>query len=72
MAKQAQVMVIAPHPDDTELGVAGTVAHWVAEGKNVIYVVCVFRTKSAGISEQIGHPNGLNRPPSRSKSATSG
>jgi len=33
---------------------------------------CVFRTKSAGFSEQIGHPVGLNRPPSRSKPATPG
>ena len=33
-------MVITPHPDDAEFGVAGTVARWVAEGKSVIYVVC--------------------------------
>jgi len=38
--KQAQVMVVAPHPDDAELGVAGTVARWVKEGKEVVYVVC--------------------------------
>jgi len=47
VAKQTQVMVIAPHPDDAELGVAGTVAHWVAEGKNVIYVVCTNGDKGA-------------------------
>jgi LmbE family N-acetylglucosaminyl deacetylase len=40
MVKQAQVIVITPHPDDAEFGVAGTVARWVAEGKIVIYVVC--------------------------------
>ena len=40
MAKQAQVMVITPHPDDAEFGVAGTVVRWVREGKDVIYVVC--------------------------------
>jgi len=40
MAKQAQVMVVTPHPDDAEWGVAGTVAHWTGEGKTVIYVVC--------------------------------
>ncbi len=40
MAEQAQVMVITPHPDDAEFGVAGTVARWVREGKSVIYVVC--------------------------------
>ena len=32
-------MVITPHPDDAEYGVAGTVARWTKEGKNVVYVV---------------------------------
>ena len=40
MTKQAQVMVVTPHPDDAEYGVAGTVARWVSNGKDVIYVVC--------------------------------
>ena len=39
-AKQAQVMVVTPHADDAEYGVAGTVVRWVKEGKGVIYVVC--------------------------------
>ena len=34
------VMVVAAHPDDAEFGVAGTVAKWTAEGKEVVYVVC--------------------------------
>ena len=38
--KQAQVMVVTPHADDAEYGVAGTVVRWVNEGKDVIYVVC--------------------------------
>ncbi len=38
--KPAQVMVVTPHPDDAEFGVAGTVARWTSEGKDVIYVVC--------------------------------
>jgi LmbE family N-acetylglucosaminyl deacetylase len=38
--KLAQVMVVTPHPDDAEYGVAGTVVRWVSEGKQVIYVVC--------------------------------
>jgi LmbE family N-acetylglucosaminyl deacetylase len=38
--KLAQVMVVTPHPDDAEYGVAGTVVRWVGEGKEVIYVVC--------------------------------
>ncbi len=33
-------MVVTPHPDDAEFGVAGTVARWTSEGKDVIYVVC--------------------------------
>jgi LmbE family N-acetylglucosaminyl deacetylase len=39
-SKPAQVMVVTPHPDDAEFGVAGTVARWTREGKDVIYVVC--------------------------------
>lgn len=38
--KEANVMVITPHPDDAEFGVAGTVARWVGEGARVVYVVC--------------------------------
>ena len=40
MTKKAHVMVIAPHPDDAEWGVAGTVARWTREGNDVIYVLC--------------------------------
>ena len=43
--KQAQVMVVTPHPDDAEFGVAGTVARWVKEGKDVVYVVCTNGSK---------------------------
>lgn len=38
--KLAQVMVVTPHPDDAEYGVAGTVARWASEGKEIVYVVC--------------------------------
>ncbi|HED24267.1 MAG TPA: PIG-L family deacetylase [Firmicutes bacterium] len=37
---KANVLVITPHPDDAEFGVAGSVARWVKEGREVIYVVC--------------------------------
>jgi len=47
MAKPANVMVITPHPDDAEFGVAGTVVRWVREGKSVIYVVCTSGDKGA-------------------------
>ncbi len=36
MTKQAQVMVVTPHADDAEGGVAGTVARWTGEGKDVV------------------------------------
>jgi len=38
--KLAQVMVVTPHPDDAEYGVAGTVIRWVSQGKEIVYVVC--------------------------------
>jgi LmbE family N-acetylglucosaminyl deacetylase len=47
MTKPAHVMVITPHPDDAEFGVAGTVSRWTAEGKDVIYVVCTNGDKGA-------------------------
>jgi LmbE family N-acetylglucosaminyl deacetylase len=37
---QKTVMVIAAHPDDPEFGAGGTVAKWVVEGRQVIYVIC--------------------------------
>jgi len=40
MTKLAQVMVVTPHPDDAEYGVAGTVVRWVSERREVVYVVC--------------------------------
>jgi LmbE family N-acetylglucosaminyl deacetylase len=33
-------MVIMAHPDDAEFSCAGTVAKWVREGKEVVYVLC--------------------------------
>ena len=36
----AHVLVVTPHPDDAEYGVAGTVARWTNEGRIVVYVVC--------------------------------
>jgi LmbE family N-acetylglucosaminyl deacetylase len=40
MAIKADLLVIAPHPDDSEFGIAGTVAAWAKEGKSVVYVIC--------------------------------
>lgn len=35
-----RVMVVMAHPDDAEFTVAGTVAKWAQEGREVIYVIC--------------------------------
>ena len=59
MTNQAQVMVVTPHPDDAEFGVAGTVARWTGEGKDVIYVVCTNGDK--GTSDPHMKPNELAR-----------
>ena len=40
MPKQADVMVITPHADDAEGGAGGTVARWILEGREVVYVLC--------------------------------
>ena len=45
--KQAQVLVVTPHPDDAEIGAAGTIARWTREGKDVIYVVCTSGDKGS-------------------------
>ena len=47
MLKTCHVMVITPHPDDAEYGAAGTVAKWVREGKDVVYVVCTNGNKGS-------------------------
>lgn len=40
MNDEVYMMVITPHPDDSEFGVSGTVARLTREGKKVVYVVC--------------------------------
>src|SRR4030065_206108 len=40
MNDEIYLMVISPHPDDCEFGVAGTVARLTKEGKQVVYVIC--------------------------------
>ena len=39
MTHKCEAMVISPHPDDAEFGVAGTVVRWAREGRRVIYVI---------------------------------
>ncbi len=57
MADPADVLVVAAHPDDAEFGVSGTVARWVREGKQVVYVVCTSGDK--GTSDRTIKPEQL-------------
>ena len=43
-----RVMLVSPHPDDGEVGAAGTVARWIKEGREVVYVVCTNGDKGSG------------------------
>ena len=36
----SRVLVVVPHPNDSEFWCAGTVARWISEGASVRYVVC--------------------------------
>lgn len=38
--KPVYALVVTPHPDDAEYGVAGTVARWTREEMDIVYVVC--------------------------------
>jgi LmbE family N-acetylglucosaminyl deacetylase len=58
-SQQTDMMVITPHPDDAEFGVAGTVVKWTREGKSVIYVVCTNGDK--GTSDRNMKPQKLAR-----------
>lgn len=35
-----RILVVSAHPDDTDFGVAGTIATWTDAGKQVTYCVC--------------------------------
>lgn len=51
------IMIVSPHPDDSEFGTAGSVARWVKEGKDVVYVICTSGEK--GTSDPKVKPNVL-------------
>lgn len=67
MVKQAQVMVVTPHPDDAEFGAAGTVAGLVAQGKAVVYVICT--NGDRGTSDRSMKPETLARTRQREQRA---
>jgi LmbE family N-acetylglucosaminyl deacetylase len=54
MAVSADILVIVAHPDDAEFGVAGTVARWIQEGRQVVYLVCTSGEK--GTSDRTMKP----------------
>jgi len=43
-----RVMVVVAHPDDAEVGCAGSVGKWVKEGKEVTYVIVTNGDKGSG------------------------
>ena len=47
MSDEIYLMVIAPHPDDSEFGIGGTVARLTKEGKKVVYVICTNGNKGS-------------------------
>ena len=53
-------MVVTPHPDDAEYGVAGTVVHWVSQGKEIVYVVCTNGDKGTSDAEHQAGGTGQN------------
>jgi LmbE family N-acetylglucosaminyl deacetylase len=65
--KKADIMIITPHPDDAEFGVAGSVAKWVREGKIVVYVICTFGEK--GTSDPAVDPKELAKTRMREQQA---
>ena len=45
--KAADILAISPHPLDIEMGMGGTIAHYIREGKNVVYVICTNHDKAS-------------------------
>jgi LmbE family N-acetylglucosaminyl deacetylase len=45
--KPVYALAISPHPFDNDWGMAGTVAHWIKEGKDVVYVICTTGDKAS-------------------------
>ena len=51
------ILVVTPHPDDSESAAGGTIAKWCAEGKKVVLVVCTNGDK--GTSDRSIKPEDL-------------
>jgi LmbE family N-acetylglucosaminyl deacetylase len=48
MAEIRRVLVVVAHPDDAEVGCAGSVAKWVKEGKEITYAIVTTGDKGSG------------------------
>ena len=59
MVSSCDILTIIAHPDDAEFGAAGSIAAWTAEGKTVVYVVCIGGGK--GTSDRNVSPADLER-----------
>ena len=70
MAEPADILVITPHPDDAEFGVAGTVARWTRQEKQVVYVVCTNGNK--GTSDPDVKPDELAETRQKEQRAAAG
>jgi LmbE family N-acetylglucosaminyl deacetylase len=57
MEVSADALIVSAHPDDAEFGAAGTIARWILEGKQVVYVVCTSGEK--GTSDRTMNPERL-------------
>ncbi|HEY97268.1 MAG TPA: PIG-L family deacetylase [Dehalococcoidia bacterium] len=57
MENDYYMLVVTPHPDDAEFGVAGTVRKLTREGRKVVYVVCTNGDK--GTSDRNMKPEDL-------------
>ena len=51
------ILIVTPHPDDSESGAGGTIARWCDEGKKVVLVVCTNGDK--GTSDRSVRPEDL-------------
>lgn len=59
MKETVDFLVITAHPDDSEFGIAGSVARWTRDGKSVVYVICTSGEK--GTSDRSLQPEVLAR-----------
>jgi LmbE family N-acetylglucosaminyl deacetylase len=56
-ASLRRILCISAHPDDNEFTIAGSVARWTREGRDVGF--CLVTTGGAGVNEHTPSPEGL-------------